>query len=103
MGERAFVPAAPRAVRRTPPRRFRAERVARHDPTIEVPFVLADIFANQSRRVLREAVLGLAEAESALGPGGGLPVRSGARPDLETGEGQSRRAVEPARQWGGRD
>jgi hypothetical protein len=102
--------------------RFRAERVARYDPTIEVPFVLADAFANQTRRVLRDPGLGLAAAESSLGAGCGLAVRSGtpprphlsaagdalrfltgARPDLEPEGGRNRWAVEQAREWRGRE
>jgi hypothetical protein len=85
MGEWALFLDEPRAVRRTPHRRFRAERVARYDPTIEVPFVLADAFAHQTRRVLRPPGLGLAEAASS--PGGGR------RP----------RAVAQAREWGGHE
>jgi hypothetical protein len=102
--------------------RFRAERVARYDPTIEVPFVLADAFANQTRRVLRDPARPLAQAEASLRSGCGLGVRSGAPPrthlaaagdalrflsgevpDLEPGGGRYRWAVEQAREWGGRE
>jgi hypothetical protein len=101
--------------------RFRSERVARYDPTIEVPFVLADAFANQTRRVLREPGLGLGVVERSLRTSCGVPVRSGAPPrthlaaagdalrllrgelrDLEPGDGRQEWAVEQAREWCGR-
>jgi hypothetical protein len=103
-----------------PQLRFRAERVARFDPAIEVPFVLADAFANQARRVLRERGRGLAAVEAALRAGLGVPVRSGSPPrthlaaagdalrlldgelpDLEAGGGRYDWAVEQAREWCG--
>jgi hypothetical protein len=100
--------------------RFRSERVARFDPTIEVPFVLADAFANQARRVLREPGLALGVVEQSLRASCGVPVRSGAPPrthlaaagdalrllrgelrDLEPGGGRHAWAVEQAREWSG--
>lgn len=101
-----------------PQLRFRAERVARFDLAIEVPFVLADAFANQTRRVLREPVRGLVAVEETLHSGLGVPVRSGAPPRthlaaagdalrfltgeldaLEPGGGRRDWAVEQAREW----
>lgn len=103
----------------TPSVRFRAEGVVRYDSTIEVQYVLADFFANQTRRVLRDPGCGLADAERALSAGLGLAVRSGAPPrthlaatgdaqryvtgeiaDLQDGDGRRRWAVEQAREWG---
>jgi hypothetical protein len=100
--------------------RFRSERVARYDHTIEVPFVLADAFANKTRRVLSQPGLGLAVVERSLRVGCGVPVRSGAPPrthlaaagdalrllrgelrDLQPGGGRHAWAVEQAREWRG--
>jgi len=100
--------------------RFRGERVALYDHAIEVPFVLADAFANQTRRVLGAPHLGLLAAERALRSGLGVPVRSGTPSrthlaaagdalrylrgelgELAPGLGRCDWAVEQAREWSG--
>jgi len=81
--------------------RFGSERVARYDHAIEVPLVLADAFASQTRRVLGESDRALAAVGSELLAAAGDARRSlrGELHDLEPRGGPGRRAVEQAREW----